>query len=298
MKMKCDFEIQSSLKYWGLIGNKDIAQYSIAPKMWKKIFKEKLLDINYFVLNSDSEEEIRLNIQKIKLSPQVIGFNIARPWKSLLFEYCDWVEPVAKKLKTVNTIISKNGKFYGYNTDGIGIVNTIVNNKKIENSKVLIIGSGGATQTVPYYLSKAGASEIYLIDIINEKSMNLKNLYKKHFPRLKSKIIAIDRVDINRVLSSMNIIINATPCGMLGHNEEIPISIDSLNKINKEAFVVEMIYSPVFTLLLTKAHLRGCLISSGINMLIEQASYSFNYAFNTIISDEEKNIIKNECMVN
>ena len=284
-----------SLTHWGLVGDSEIGSKSLAPKLWKQIFAETNLSVDYFVLGSNSKNDIVNFLERIKTNKENIGFNVARPWKGLVFSHCDYIETIAKKTKTVNTVLAINGKLYATNTDGIGILKRINEVLSLTGKKVLIIGSGGAAQTVPHYLSLEGIEQLYLTDKEYLKSEHLRDLYLSDFLVKGISIDVIHKEEIIDTCKNIDLIINATPCGMTGYPEYFPISEEVIQSINPNALVAEMVYTSEYTPLLIKCKNRRLKVLSGIYMLIEQAIFSFNIAFNVNLSEKEFKILFEEC---
>ncbi|MFT4303532.1 MAG: shikimate dehydrogenase family protein [Candidatus Woesearchaeota archaeon] len=287
------FNQNMSFRLWGLVGNSTIGNHSLAPVVWKHLLNRWKKTTKYFVLGSDSKEYIEKYFNAMKKNPNVVGFNVARPWKELAFNQCDWVEPIAKEMNTVNTIIVKDNKFFGFNTDGIGIVNTIKKERNLSNTTVLLLGAGGAAQTVPYYLTRENVNKIYIVDILEYKAEKITNKYRTSFRNDRIKLVKPR--NIKKIIDKVDIIINATPCGMRGYNKEIPLEDDIINLLKPNTFVVEMVYTPFLTPLLEKALLKDCIVIPGINMLVEQASESFKYAFSIPVLNKEKEILISKC---
>ena len=179
------------------------------------------------------------------------GLNVTIPYKKAVMPYCDMLTSQAKRIGSVNTlIISGDGKMVGHNTDYDGF-KLMVQSAGIDmqRKKVLILGSGGASLTAGAVAADLGAKEI--ITVSRHGSVDYNNVYRLH--------------------GDAEIIINATPCGMYPHNNDIPLDITSLPDCQG---VLDMIYNPLRTkLVLTaqKLHIPAC---GGLTMLVEQARCS------------------------
>lgn len=280
---------------WGLIGGNNIGATSFAPYLWKSLFLYKKLNSDYFVLGTNEFSIVNDFLKKLKVSKKSVGFNVARPWKGLVFKECDYVDPISKYVETINTVIYTKGKMYATNTDGVGILKKIKETKNLNGKEILILGSGGAAQTLPYYLSFENINSLYLTDIISEKSNILIKKYEQLYNSKNINIKSILHEDLDKILHKPELIINATPCGMVGYPDDYPINPDIIKIINKNCLVAEMIYSPAYTPFLKKVMQNGCSIISGVNMLVEQAIFSFNLAFNMKVNKKETEFLLNEC---
>lgn len=278
---------QVCTKLWGLIGSSKIGEYSVAPEMWKALFKHKGKNVDYFILGGDKSSEISVEIQKYLKNPDFIGANIALPWKYLGYEFCDYVEDVAGRMDTINTIIKGDAKIEGYNTDGIGIINAILKLTNIVGKTVLIIGSGSSAQTIPARLMENNAKKLYVTDIIESRAKRLSRKYSD-----KGDIKAVEESCYKDIIGEVDIIINTTPCGMTGFKKEYPIGTEIIDCVKRDCLFVEAVYTPLETPMLRYAKRKGYAICPGINMLVEQAAESYFLAFKEKLTNQDIELMK------
>ena len=184
------------------------------------------------------------------------AINVTIPYKELVIPYLSYIDPKAKQIGAVNTIINDNNKLYGYNTDYLGLKQLIIKNKiDFKNKKVLILGTGGTSKTA-FVLSKdLGCAQV--IKVSRRKSDE-----------------TISYEEAKEKYNDANIIINTTPCGMYP-NDDLIIELDNFN--NLEA-VVDVIYNPLNTKLIRAAKERNIKAVNGLYMLVAQAVYA-SYLF-------------------
>ena len=182
------------------------------------------------------------------------GINVTIPYKETVMPYCIH-DDTAKKIGSVNTIVNKNGKLYGFNTDYAGFL-FMANNANISfnNKKVLILGNGGTCKTVFCAAKDNNAGKIVIV------SRNGENNYE----------------NISRHADS-DIIINTTPVGMFPNNGMSPLSLRSFKKLSA---VIDVIYNPLRTNLLLEAKELDINTANGLSMLAAQALYAHNLFFN------------------
>lgn len=274
-------------KLWGLIGSSKIREYSVAPHMWKALFNRKGKEVDYFVLGDDKSSTISLEIQDYLKNPNFIGANIALPWKYLGYELCDYVEDIAGRMDTINTLIKGSSKIEGYNTDGIGITKAIIKLTEIKDKTVLILGSGSSSQTIPAHLAEEGVKKIYVNDIIETRAKRLSRKYSD-----KVNIKSITCKEIKKIISETDIVINTTPCGMYGFKKEFPIEQEIIDCAKQDCLFAEAVYNPIETPLLKYTKLKGHPICPGINMLVEQAAESYFLAFKERLDESDINFMK------
>ena len=281
-----------SKKLWGLIGNSKIGEYSVAPKMWNELFRLKDIPIKYFILGGDISSDISSELQKYLKDPNFIGANIALPWKYLGYEFCEHVEDSASHMDAINTLIKKGSRIEGYNTDGIGIINTILKNINPTEKTVLLIGCGSSSQTVPSHLIKNRVKKIYVTDIIESRAKRVVRKYSCKGRDSGIDVISIGKKELSKIISEVDILINMTPCGMTGFKEKYPIEKTYLDKLKKDCLLVEAIYTPYETPLLEYVKEKGNRICPGVDMLVEQAAESFYLAFKERLTEKEKEFMK------
>lgn len=274
---------------WGLVGNSKIKHYSVAPYMWKALFKEIQYPVNYFVLSDDESNNIEYKLKEYISSRKLIGCNIAMPWKNLGFSLCNKIDENIKNFQAINTLVINNNEIQGFNSDGIGLTEVLKKIDILENKKVIIMGAGGACETLPKYLLENYVEKIYICDLESFKSIRLKKLYD---PNNIGKIEIISHSELQNIFPKVDIFINATPCGMDGYSEKFPFNEELISFLKKGSKLIEMIYNPYYTPLLKKAKEESYEVYSGIEMLVEQAAISFYHGFGRVLTGYEKNIMR------
>ncbi len=244
------------MQCYGLIG--ETLKHSFSPQI------HKLLG-NYTYELCETNEN---NLENLIKNPQYNGFNITIPYKKTVMKYLDEISTDALKIGSVNTIVKKNNKLIGYNTDYYGFKYLLdTNGINPKGLKSLILGSGGACATVYAVLENLGAREIVII------SRNGENNY--------------DNLNIH---SDADIIINTTPVGMYPNSGECPIDFDIFPKCR---YAVDLIYNPLRTKFVIEAQKRNITSVGGISMLVAQAKKASElFTEKTISKTKEKNIIQ------
>ena len=223
------------MKY-GLIGEKLGHSFS-------KTVHSKIADYDYELLEIGKEE-----IDSLFKKRDFLGINITIPYKQIVMPYLDFISDEAKSIGAVNTVVNKNGKLYGYNTDFFGLKALIEkNNIEILGKTVLILGSGGTSKTANAVCKSMSAKEIYIVSRSGENGTVSYDAAKK----IKAEVI-----------------INTTPCGMYPKNYETPIDLSAF--VNLEA-VVDVVYNPLKTALVLSAEKKGINAVGGLYMLYIQA---------------------------
>ncbi len=231
-------------------------EHSMSPKMHNCAFIELGFDgVYYKYLLEDGAK-----LKEIFLSENLTGANVTVPHKEAAYKSCDELDDFAKKVGAVNTIVKKDNKLYGYNTDAPGFLKSI---KKFENIKtILILGAGGTVQSTSDILRDAG----YEITILNRSSNRLANFEKKGFKTFSHN---------NFKPSNYDLIVNMTSAGLSDNN--LPAPKEILDKIlpNSKAFI-DIIYGKE-TPILKLAKEYNIPTLDGKEMLLQQGVLAFDY---------------------
>ncbi|MGP9782472.1 shikimate dehydrogenase [Glutamicibacter sp. AOP12-B1-11] len=198
------------------------------------------------------------------------AFNITHPCKQLVIEHLDEISDNAKAIGAVNTVLIKDGKFHGYNTDASGFGWAMATGLPgAALGKVLQLGAGGAGAAVAFALLDAGVKELFLVDPdISRASERAKEL-ALHFPN--ASITPASPEEAPALLAKVDGLLNASPIGM-HHHPGLPLDISGLHS---RQWVADCVYRPVDTELITAARDLGCRVMDGGNMAVGQAVDAF-----------------------
>lgn len=258
----------TSTKIFGLIGYP--VKHSLSPLMHNAAFKALKIGAEYklFEINPQDLSRFLGNIDK----EDICGLNVTIPYKEkvLDFVYLDPESLYLKQVRAVNTIVKKEGKLKGFNTDIPGFARHLKEYFNPEARKAAIIGAGGASRAVAYVLAKSGAAEIAVFDIENKKTENLIQTIKGLFPNIS--ILAVDSIE-RLDLKNKDLLVNATAVGM---KETDPCLVEE-SMLHKGLFVYDLIYNPASTKLLSAARKIGAEASNGLGMLLYQGALAFEH---------------------
>lgn len=184
------------------------------------------------------------------------AINVTIPYKETVIPYLDEISETAKSIGAVNTIVNKGGKLYGYNTDFYGMTALLEkNNIILKDKKVVILGSGGTSKTSLAVSQALGAGEIIRVSRTgNENSLTYEELYKNH--------------------TDADIIINTTPVGMFPNIFASPIDLEQFISLSG---VIDAVYNPLTTVLVSQAKKRGIKADCGLYMLTAQAVKAYEF---------------------
>lgn len=196
------------------------------------------------------------------------GFNATMPHKAALLPLLDEVDADAKALGSVNTVVNRGGKLYGYSTDGAGFFSALAEKGISPKGKTItMLGAGGAAAAVAVKAASLGAARIILLARTVSKTEALVQRIQKAVPGAVAQAGSMEQAA--EYAAKTDILINATPLGMEGTGSQFA-DFDFLKPLPKEAAVCDLIYKPRPTLLLQKAAEQGHTTMDGLSMLIYQ----------------------------
>ena len=222
------------MKY-GLIGEKLGHSFS-------KVIHEKIADYTY-----ELREIPKDGLDLFMKERDFLGINVTVPYKSAVIPYLDYIDPFAEKIGAVNTVVNRDGKLYGYNTDFGGLKALTEKTGFVYNGKkVLILGSGGTSRTAKAVAESLGAGEIVTVSRSGE--VNYENVYE--------------------LCGDADFIINTTPVGMYPDMDGCPIDLGRFTRLSG---VTDVVYNPLKTRICLSAEAQGIRNTNGLYMLVCQA---------------------------
>lgn len=190
----------------------------------------------------------------------VRGSSVTMPYKQEVMKYLDRIDPVAKQIGAVNTMLNEKGVLTGYNSDWIGAVEALKEVSTLRNKKVVLIGAGGAARAIAYGLKKNGSKII----IFNRNKGRAGELAKEFGLEFGGGIDDIGKA------KSYDIMINATSVGFYPNSDD---SIVGSSGIKGGTVVMDVVFNPIETPFLKLAKAKNCKIVPGYRMLVHQALF-------------------------
>ena len=232
------------MKKYGLIGK--TLEHSFSKKLFTEYFDEHRIDAVYHNIALD-----RINDVQDVFEEGYAGLNVTIPYKEEIIPFLDELDDVAEAVGAVNTILLKDGKRIGYNTDAFGFHQSIKPFLTNQHERAMILGTGGASKAVAFVLRKIGLDIFYISRTPNEFNQYGYGEINEH------------------MLNACKLMVNCTPVGTYPHVEEsLPIPFEHLSK---DHLVVDLIYNPEKTKLLQQSEKAGAMIVNGETMLKQQA---------------------------
>jgi shikimate dehydrogenase len=188
------------------------------------------------------------------------GISVTLPHKGSVAACLDYVDPDARRIQAVNTIVNDDGLLKGFNTDWCGALQALEEKTPVAGRKVAVIGAGGAARAVVFGILKGGG-EVSLFNRSKEKGEELAANLGVEFKPLAE--FAAEPIEI---------LVNTTPVGMSPQAEESPVSRE---KLRPGLVVMDIVYNPLQTRLLREAAAAGCTTIDGLSMFVYQGARQF-----------------------
>ncbi len=263
-------KVNGKTQIYGLIGWP--VAHTFSPPMHNAAFKA--LGINAVYLPFPVKEK---NLKYVLRSLDALGFkgvNVTIPYKERVMPYLSKIEFSASLVGAVNTIIIKNNKFIGHNTDWIGFITSLKKDAKFNpgDKRAFMFGAGGAARAVAMALANSGLSYLCIIDIMGEKGRRLVLNINKHFKKTRAEFIpTLKNKEAQQKLKEADLIINATGIGM--HKKDP--SLVKPQWVHKQQLACDLIYNPPLTNFLKVYKKKGAKILNGEGLLLYQGAEAF-----------------------
>lgn len=244
----------SATRLYALIG--DPVAHSLGPIMHNAAFEKQGINAVYLAFKVESVEQAISAIKTLNIA----GASITIPHKETVIPLLDEVDPLALSMGAVNTIVNREGKLFGFNTDCMGAVDPLERVCDLKDRRVVVFGAGGASRAVVFGVKQRGA-----IPFIVNRS---KERGKKLADELGATLIS--SVDVKTV--DPEIIVNATSLGMAPSTDRIPLDPEILKP---SMVVMDVVYTPLETALIQAARKKGCTVIDGMAMFVNQGALQF-----------------------
>ena len=247
-------QLDQATRIFGVAGN-PIA-HSLSPLMQNTAFRRESVNAVLLPLKVRDVDDLLTLVRGLPLA----GLAVTMPLKQEVLPHLDNSDPLTAKIGACNTLrVGGDGKIVGFNTDVAGVVRPLAKRLRLQGARIAVLGAGGAARAAVFGLV-AQEAEVCIVNIIHEDAVKLARQSKAK--ALKHELFAKARFDV---------LINATPCGMTGNKQSLPIKENELNA----GLVFDMVYNPLETPLLKLARERGIPVISGLEMFVQQGARQF-----------------------
>lgn len=259
-------------QYVGVIGHP--LKESLSPVFQQAAFDHLGLDVRYEAWPTPPEE-LAARVDTLR-APDLLGANVTIPHKEAALALLDDADDLCRRVGAVNTIVSEEGRLYGFNTDVGGFMRALQQEGGLHpaGARVVVAGAGGAARAVVVALIDAGAASVTLINRTLPRASALASEMSERSRGTELHALPDVHASWRAALLSCRLLINCTSVGMSGTDEEKDSPVPS-ELIPPGALVFDLIYRPVKTPLMKAAEARGARVIGGLPMLIYQGAESF-----------------------
>ncbi|MGD0680888.1 MAG: shikimate dehydrogenase [Terracidiphilus sp.] len=234
----------------------DPIAHSLSPLMHNAAFRRENVNAILLPLLTHKVDDLITMARELPLA----GSAVTMPLKQDVLPHLANSDPLTARIGACNTLrTGADGKLYGFNTDVAGVVRPLERRLKLQGARIVVLGAGGAARAAVFGLVEQGA-EVFIVNIVHEDAVKLAKQAKAK--ALKRDLFA---------KSAFDVLINATPCGMEGNKQSLPITEKELNA----GLVFDMVYNPLETPLLKLSKDRGIPIITGMEMFVQQGARQF-----------------------
>lgn len=250
---------------FGVIG--DPIEHSMSPIMHEAALDHTGIEADYHAFRV-LPDQLQGAVEGIR-ALGIRGVNVTIPHKVNVMKYLDDIDPLAKRIGAVNTIVNDNGVLTGFNTDGAGYLEGLrpLLEMPLTEMRALIIGAGGAARAVAITLASKEIKELYIANRTETKAGELAKACK---PLAATRSLTLSLAQAR--LMEFDLVINTTSVGMAPNVDNLPISLEMLGR---HTIVTDLIYNPTETRFLKMARQKGAKTQNGLNMFVLQGGLAF-----------------------
>ena len=247
-------QLDQATRIFGVAG--DPIAHSLSPLMHNAAFRRENVNAILLPLITHKVADLITLARELPLA----GSAVTMPLKQEVLPHLANSDPLTARIGACNTLrTGADGKLYGFNTDVAGVIRPLERRLKLQGARIVVLGAGGAARAAVFGLVEQGA-EVFIVNIVHEDAVKLAKQAKAK--ALKRDLFA---------KAAFDVLINATPCGMEGNKQPLPITEKELNA----SLVFDMVYNPLETPLLKLAKERGIPVISGMEMFVQQGARQF-----------------------
>lgn len=259
-------------RYLGVIGHP--LKRSLSPIFQQAAIDDLGLDLRYEAMPA-SAEALAETVESLR-APDRLGANVTIPHKQAVIPLLDEIDELARRVGAVNTIVNRDGRLYGHNTDVGGFLRALRQDGGFDpaGARALVAGAGGAARAVGVALIDAGAASETFINRSLARAGKLVDDLRPDAASTELHALPDVAASWAGAAVSCGLLINCTSVGMAGTPEEkdSPVPVDT---IPSSALVFDLIYHPPETPLMAAARQRGAKVLGGLPMLVYQGAESF-----------------------
>ena len=246
--------LDAETEVYGILGRP--VSHSLSPAMHNAAFQKIGLNAVYVAFPVTDLPQAVAGLKGLGIR----GVSVTIPFKEEIIPLLDDLDSQAARMGAVNTVVNRDGRLLGYNTDWLGARAALQQHTHIAGQHFLVLGAGGASRAIVFALKEEGG-KVTVTDVDHSRALSL------------SKDFGAEAIPLSALTECpAQILINATPVGMAPAVDDLPLPPHLLERFT---LVMDIVYRPLATRLLREAEKRGCRTIDGLQMLIHQATAQF-----------------------
>ena len=266
-------DIKGTTRVCGLIGNP--VGHSVSPAIHNNLARLTGKDMVYTTFKVEKGDVA--SAVRGAYSLNILGLNVTVPHKSEVIDSLVDIDPLAKAIGAVNTLVRVDGGFKGYNTDILGLARELEDEGiELADSKVIILGAGGAARAITFLCSSKNAQCVYLLNRTVDKAEAIAQAVNAHFNN--DKVIPMNIADYADIPGEDYVVIQSTSVGLQPNDEAF---------YKKAAVGVDIIYNPGETMFMKLIKAQGKKAYNGLKMLLYQGVSAYELWNDCKITKEE-----------
>lgn len=261
-------EINVETKFCGIIGNP--VEHSLSPAIHNAAFRRLALNYVYLAWRVESIGDA---IRGLRALGNFCGASVTIPHKVSAVPFLDEIEPTARQIGAINTIVLEQGRLVGFNTDATGALRALrEGGATLAGQRIIMMGSGGSARAIAFALAAESKAEALILLGVDDKE----RVALARDLRAKTSVVveeySLDERVLGRTVPDAQVLIHCTPVGMSPRADAtcVPAAL-----LHPGLTVMDVVYNPRETKLLKEAKRSGCKTISGIEMFLNQAVAQF-----------------------
>ncbi|MBS0150143.1 MAG: shikimate dehydrogenase [Nitrospira sp.] len=261
-------DIDTKTQFCGVLGKP--VGHSLSPAIHNAAFRTLGLNFVYLAWQVDTIGDA---VKGLRALGNFRGASVTIPHKVAAMQFLDHVEPTAKRIGAINTIVADKGELAGYNTDATGALRALrEGGVELKGRRIVVLGSGGAARAIAVALAaESGVENLTLLGIEDSERSRLADDIRS-LGVATVEDLHLDVAALRQVLPDAHVLIHCTPVGMSPKSDTtcVPVSL-----LHSGLTVMDIVYNPRETQLLKDAKLAGCKTIPGLEMFLNQAVTQF-----------------------
>ena len=267
--------IDSQTAVLAVIGNP--ISHSASPRMQNAAIRHAGLNAVYLPILVELAQ-LGMVLDGLKAC-HYVGLNVTVPFKEAVIPFLDDLDVSASRAGAVNTIVNRDDRWLGYNTDGSGFVYALQTELSfsVQSTSVTVLGAGGAARGVVMTLLEQHIRQLTIVNRNLERADALRAAALLHFPDAQISVMGLEDDALDTVLYESDLVVHTSTIGMAPYKDRCLLS--RFDWVHADTLLCDIIYKPTETVLMAKVKQRGGRVFGGAGMLAGQGMLAFEHFF-------------------